>query len=104
TQAVVGKIHCLIIDIGFMVRLQMLGFIDQSIFMAASGLFTAYLIDDLALRDRGDPRRGIIRYAFLSPVDDGRGEGFLHRLLSQVKGTGETNQSCNDLAGLLPED
>jgi hypothetical protein len=102
-QSVVRQMHRVGIDFGFMVRFEVLGFIDQRIFMSAPCLLAAYLIDDLALCDRRDPGRRIVRHSFRSPVDQGGSEGLLHRLFGQIKGTRQANQSGGDLAGLLPE-
>ena len=69
-QAVVRKMHCFGIDLGFMVRFQVLGFIDQGIFVSTPGLFPAYPIDDLALCNCGDPGGRIFRHSLFLPIDE----------------------------------
>jgi hypothetical protein len=105
-QPIVGKAH--LFGKSIAIRQQrrdgLRRLVKQLILIAAPGLIAPCVVDQLAVRNRVDPRRGIRGKAVALPIEECRGQGVLHGLFGQVERLRHANQAGNDAAGLYPED
>jgi hypothetical protein len=79
-------------------------FVKQLILIAPARLIASRVVDQFAVRNRVDPRRGIRWNAVALPIEECRGQGVLHGLFGQVERLRHANQAGNDAARLPPED